>query len=160
MDYHLIVFILVALYWVGVGIFRFFKWIGRSLANVNTIAPSPIQQAMAEAQRQAEQVPKPPAPRPQPVQPRIPPPSARPFQMFQQPGAGGPAVPWESTEQDFRRQEQELLTEEPTALNIALQSTPPQDAPAPLRLFETNDDLIRAFILQEALGPPLSKRPR
>ncbi len=63
---------------------------GRSVANVECVAPSPIQQAMAEAQRQAEQEQTPPVPRPQAVPPRVPPPGAPPWQMPRQPGAGGP----------------------------------------------------------------------
>lgn len=152
---QLIIVGLMLLYGIGVGIFRFFKWVGRQINTVNT-APSPIQQAMAEAQRQAE-TPRPPTL--SPVQPR-PPTVAPPWEMPRQPQAGPPAVPDEATDPQFRRQERELLTEEPAALGTSLRSEAAPPAPRALRLFETDDDLVRAFILREALGPPLCRRGR
>lgn len=146
MEYGLI---LVILYWIGVGIYRFFRWLARSVTGANA-APFPIQQAREEAQRQASQQRQMP--------PRVPPPSARPWEMPQQPGAGGPAVYQEATERDFERQETELLTEEPVPFAAPLRSTATPAPAAPFRLFQTNNDLVRAIILQEALGPPLSRR--
>ncbi len=161
LDYHVIILIIAALYWAGVGVYRFFQWIARSVASAGATA-TPMRQAMAEAQ-QAQQIQQMQAvqqmARPQSAPLRVPPPSMAPWEMPRQPGAGGPAVPWETTSQEFARQERELLTEEPAALSVPLQSAILPDAPAPLRLFEKNDDLLRAIILQEALGPPLSRRP-
>lgn len=144
-----IVLILVALYWIGVGIYRFFKWIAKQAKQVSG-GPAPMQQALA-AQRQAEQL------RLQQIQQRQQVPA---WQMPRQPEAGGLAVPREATSQDFGRQEQELLTEEPAALGVALQTGGPQASSSPRPLFEGRDDLVRAIILQEALGPPLSRRRR
>ena len=149
------------LVWIVSSLIKFFRWAGKKINNVNT-APSPIQQAMADAQRQAE------AQRP-PVRP-LPPPPARPqamppwemppWEMPRQPQAGPAAVPTEATTQDFQRQERDLLTEEPDPLGTPLRSDAPAQAPKPFRLFETDDDFLRAVILQQALGPPLCRRPR
>ena len=79
--------------------------------------------------------------------------------MPRQPQAGGPAVPYETNRQDFERQEQDMFASEPTALGVSLSSsTPSRPAAAPYKLFNGTDDLIRAIILQEVLGPPLSRR--
>lgn len=74
-----------------------------------------------------------------------------------QPQAGGPAVPTETSRQDFVRQEQELFASEPAGLGTPLTSPAPPAA-APNALFGGTDDLVRAIILQEVLGPPLSRR--
>lgn len=74
-----------------------------------------------------------------------------------QPSAGGPAVPAETSRQDFVRQEQELFASEPAGLGVSLTSSTPLAA-APNALFGGTDDLVRAIILQEVLGPPLSRR--
>ncbi len=74
-----------------------------------------------------------------------------------QPEAGATAVPTETNRQDFVRQEQELFTSEPASLGVSLTSPPPSAA-APNALFGGTDDLVRAIILQEVLGPPLCRR--
>ena len=71
MDYHLILFALFVLYWIGTAIFRFFKWAGRQITGGGT-GTNPVQQAIAEAQRQS-QVPQaepgpPPTQAPRPAQ--------------------------------------------------------------------------------------------
>jgi len=161
-NVEVVVFLLVALFSIIRGIFRFFKWVARQSKGIPT-GSNPIQQAMAEAQRQS-QAPQarqgpPPAQALRPTQtlsaraPALAP--ARP--MPRQPQAGGPAVQREATDADFRRQERELMTEEPAALGVSLQSS----APTVVRvqgLFGGSDDLVRAIILREALGPPLSRR--
>ena len=76
---------------------------------------------------------------------------------LRQPAAGGPAVPKDATRTDMEQQEQALFFSEPAALNSPLTSMPPSAAPA-RRLLSGPDDLIRAIILQEVLGPPLSRR--
>ncbi len=103
--------------------------------------PAPPMQAQAFQQQQALQQQ---AARREQTQPR-------------QPSAGGPAVPLETSRQDFVRQEQELFASEPTGLGVSLASSA-SDATAPNSLFGGTDDLIRAIILQEVLGPPLSRR--
>lgn len=76
---------------------------------------------------------------------------------LRQPEAGGPAVPAETNRQDFVRQEQELFASEPAGLGVSLMAPSPPAA-APNALFGGTDDLVRAIILQEILGPPLSRR--
>jgi len=145
-NYEVIVFLLVALFWILRGIFRFFKWTAGRLkggaAGVNAVrqAPPPSQAA--------------PAARTPPSRP-APPPAARP--MPRQPQAGGPAVAREATERDFERQEEELVASEPRGLGTPLRSSAKSAAPSK-RLFDSSDDLVRAIILREALGPPLSRR--
>lgn len=155
---HEIAIALVILFWIGAGIFRFFRWISRSLRNA-AATPSPIQQAINEAQQQAQTAPRSPSTPPQMPRPQMPRQTATSAAYPRQPQAGGPVVLRETTSQDFQRQERELLTEEPTALGVPLQSprTSPSSAPA-FQLIPTNDDLVRALILQEVLAPPLSKR--
>lgn len=149
-----LIFLAIALlYGIGVGIYRFVKWANRQITG--SAASNPGPQSLAEAQRQA-QGPPPQAPMAQALPERAPRGiAARP--MPRQPQAGGPAMPREATDADFRRQEQELAAGEPAALGVALRSSA---APAPSRaaLFQDTDDLVRAFILREALGPPLSRR--
>ena len=165
------------LIWIISLLIKFFRWAGKAINNVNT-APSPIQQAMAESQRQAET----PGPSVRPLPPAPPRPQAMPpWEMPRQPQAGPSAVPFEATTQDFQRQERELLAEEPAPLGTPLNAfgtpfntlgtplnalgtplradaTPPP--PKDFRLFETDDDLLRAVILQQALGPPLCRQGR
>ena len=52
-----------------------------------------------------------------------------------------------------------MFASEPSALGVSLSSpAAPRPAATPNRLFGGTDDLIRAIILQEVLGPPLSRR--
>lgn len=75
-----------------------------------------------------------------------------------QPAAGGPAVLTETNRQDFVRQEQELFASEPTSLGVSLSSPAARSGSSPNMLFSGTDDLVRAIILSEVLGPPLSRR--
>ena len=156
MDYHLILFALFVLYWIGTAIFRFFKWAGRQVTG-GAAGTSPVRQALTDAQRQVQ------APSPSQAPPssqKLPTraPSLAPARpMPRQPEAGGPAVSREATERDFRRQEEELVAWEPSALGVPLQSLTPTTVPLK-SLFGSSDDLVRAIILREALGPPLSRR--
>ncbi len=139
------------IYGIGVAIYRFVKWANRQISG--SAAPNPVQQALADAQRQAQGPPTTPqAPMTQTLPERAPLRS-----MPRQPQAGGPAVPRETTDADFRRQEQELVAGEPAALGVALHSAA-APAPSKIGLFQDTDDLVRAIILREALGPPLSRR--
>jgi hypothetical protein len=76
-----------------------------------------------------------------------------------------PAVTREATTADFQSQETALSAYEQQARETFRPSTSPQTtsptpSPAPLAmpLFGSTSDLIRSLILQEALGPPLSRR--
>lgn len=146
LNAEIIIFVLVALFWTVRAIFRFFKWAGRQLksgavnANPARLAPLPSQ-----------------APPPSKTLPTRVPALASTRPMPRQPQAGGPAVPREATERDFWRQEEELAAYEPSALGVSLQSPTPSIVPV-AKLFGSNDDLVRAIILREALGPPLSRR--
>ena len=139
---ELIIFAFAILTWVVRTIIKFAKWSVNQVKTVG-VAPSPIQQAIADAERQqaaqaaARLVPAP---------------------RYRQPTAGGPAVNRETTFQDFDRSEQELFQAEPLALDTLQSTAPPPPDDPPFRLFENSDDLVRAVILQEVLGPPLSRR--
>lgn len=139
---ELLIIAFVILSWIVRTIIKFVKW---SVKQVKTIgvAPSPIQQAIADAQRLQEAQA-----------------TARltPVLQYRRPDTGGLAVDREATYEDFDRAEQELFLSEPASLNSLQSITPVQQEAAPLRLFEDADDLVRAFILQEVLGPPLSRR--
>jgi hypothetical protein len=134
-DYHLIVLAFVVLAWLGRLTVQFFRWAGRQMQT------SPPSQAQPPAQRLPTRAPALAPPRPMPRQPQ----------------AGGPAVPREATERDFRRQEDDLAAWETAALGSPLQSPAPAIVPVK-KLFGSSDDLVRAIILREALGPPLSRR--
>lgn len=153
-DYHLIILAFVILAWLGRQAVQFFRWAGRQVKG-GAAGTSPVRQALADAQRQA-----PPPSQASPASQKLPtraPALAPQRPMPRQPQAGGPAVPREATERDFRRQEEELIAWEPAALGVSLQSPTPDIVPVK-RLFGSSDDLIRAIILREALGPPLSRR--
>lgn len=169
MDYHLIVFGLVILYWIGTGIVRFFRWAGRP-ATATAVKPNLLPQAINAQQQNPVQT--------SPMQTPAPPADAPP----------------QATAEDFRRWEQELKTERERATAYfrqraealrterdkafprSLQAAMPSDKPAasdkpipmetaqpslvPAELFQGQDDLVRAFILQQVLGAPLSRRHR
>ena len=160
LSYEAVVFAIVVIGWFIRGAFRFFKWAGRQLKG-GAAGANPVRQALADAQQQAQAPPSsqvlPPSQQLPTRAPALAP--ARP--MPRQPQAGGPAVPREATERDFRRQEDELAAWETAAVGVALQSPTPTAVPTavPLKaLFGSSDDLVRAIILREALGPPLSQR--
>ena len=148
---ELLIIAFVVLSWIARTIIKFVKW---SVNQVKTagITPSPIQQAIAEASRQ-QTAPSPP-PRSQAA--LRPPSGLRP--LPRRPDAGGPAVPVEATSRDFDRSEQELFAAEPSPLDTPLRSVPSAADAAGFRLFDSKDDIVRAIILKEVLGPPLSKR--
>ncbi|MGI4792428.1 MAG: hypothetical protein ACRYFS_26675 [Janthinobacterium lividum] len=106
------------------------------------------------------QAPPPSQPVPAPIQtlpPRVP--LREPVRTAaRQPSAGGPAVTNETTRRDFQRQEQALEASEPAGLNTSLLAGASSPTAQPNRLFGGTDDLVRAIILQEVLGPPLSRR--
>lgn len=156
MDYHLILFALFVLYWIGTAIFRFFKWAGRQITGTAAGA-NPARQALADAQRQGQSPPPSQAPPPSQKLPTRAPSLVPARPMPRQPEAGGPAVPREATDRDFRRQEEELAAWETSAFGAPLESAAPNAIPMK-KLFGSSDDLIRAVILREALGPPLSRR--
>ncbi len=152
-----IIFVLVALY-------RGFKWVLRQTGGTPT--PPPRPQAPPNFQQppnlqQPQALPQRPPFAGVPGQGRIqsaprPPMSPRP--MPRQPLAGGPAVFAETDTRDFERQEREMVASEPEALGVSLSSAPPAPAGTANTLFGGTDDLVRAIILQEVLGPPLSRR--
>lgn len=148
-DYHLIVLAFVILAWLGRMTVQFFRWAGRRVTG--GAARVPVQQLLAGAQQ--------PLPIPPPSQklPTRAPALAPPRPMPRQPEAGSPIVQREATERDFQRQEEEMQAWETGALGVPLQSSALAAVPVK-RLFGDNDDLVRAIILREALGPPLSRR--
>jgi len=155
-DYHLIVLAFVVLAWLGRQAVQFFQWAGQQMKG-GAAGANPVRQALADAQRQMQAPPSSQAPPPSQKLPTRAPALAPPRPMPRQPQAGGPAVPREATERDFRQQEDDLAAWETAALGSPLQSPAPAIVPMK-RLFGSSDDLVRAFILREALGPPLSRQ--
>lgn len=145
MNYEVVVFILIALFWIVRAIFRFFKWAGRQITG-GAAGANLVRQGAPPLQ----------APPPSQTLPTRAPALAPPRPMPRQPQSGGPTVPREATERDFGRQEEELIAWESAALGSPLQSPAPAAAPMK-KLFGSSDDLVRAIILREALGPPLSR---
>jgi len=78
-------------------------------------------------------------------------------ELWQRKNPATPAVTREATTQEFREETQELFAAEPSALNEVLAS-PSEQTPAVPTLASGSRDLLRAFIWQEVLAPPLSKR--
>ncbi len=151
-----IAFGIIVLIWVISSLIKGFKWLlrqtGATPAPPALMAPPPSQAAPTLQSPARLQAPPPS----QTLQARTPPLQARPRER--QPQAGGPAAPEEATRQGFERQERELFGAEPTALDTPLTSAFSRQAAPADRLFGGTDDLVRAIILQEVLGPPLSRR--
>jgi len=160
---------IVVLIWVISSLIKGFKWLLRQTgvppAPPVLTAPPPSQ---ATPRGQLSPMFQPPATLQNPARLQAPPPSqtlpARaprleaPRPRERQPQAGGPAVPEEATRQDFERQEREMFGAEPAALGTPLTSAPVRPSVPTNSLFGGTDDLVRAIILQEVLGPPLSRR--
>ncbi len=70
-----------------------------------------------------------------------------------------PVVGREATTADFESQEQALQSSEPARLRATRPAASTAALPK-LALSLKGDDLLRAVILQEVLGPPLSRRSR
>lgn len=81
----------------------------------------------------------------------------RPYALVRRPEAGGSAVPVEATTASFDARERDLQRETVPARDMLPVLNTPLPEPAPT-LFAGPDDFVRAFILQEALGPPLCRR--
>ena len=160
---------IVVLIWVVSSLIKGFKWLlrqtGATPAPPALTAPSPSQTV---PRGQIPPMFQPPATLQNPARLQAPPPSqtlpARaprldtPRPRERQPQAGGPAVPEEATRQDMERQERELFSAEPSGLRTPLTSSPTRPSAPVNSLFGGTDDLVRAIILQEVLGPPLSRR--
>jgi hypothetical protein len=151
-----IAFGIIVLIWVISILIKGFKWLlrqtGATPAPPALTAPPPSQ-AAPTLQNPARLQAPPPS---QVLPARTPPLQARPRER--QPAAGGSAVPDEATRQGFERQERELFGSEPASLNTSLTSPLSRPASETNSLFGSTDDLVRAIILQEVLGPPLSRR--
>ena len=159
MDYFLAI---AVLYGVGVQLFRFFRFLGKQMKTGNTAA-SPMQQAIADAQRQAQAAAKQLSPTRTPLTAQTPlnAKTPRPEASFgRRPDAGGSAVPNPATDEEFRTQVQQLEASEEKAYSRPRSAaTPiPTAAPRSLKLFASRNDLVRAFIMQEVLGTPRSRR--
>ncbi len=160
---------IIVLIWVVSSLIKGFKWLLRQTGATPTppaLTALPPSQAVPRGQ-----IPPtfpPPATLQSQTKLQAPPPSqtlpARaprldsPRPRERQPQAGGPAVPDEATRRDFERQERELFRAEPAALDTPLASFSLSPSASANSLFGGTDDLVRAIILQEVLGPPLSHR--
>jgi len=151
-----IAFGIIVLIWVISSLIKGFKWLLRQTGATpapQALTVPPPSQAAPTLQSPARMQAPPPS---QALPARTPSLQARPRER--QPTAGGPAVPDEATRQDFERQERELFGAEPMALDTPLLSAPSRSTASANSLFGGTDDLVRAIILQEVLGPPLSRR--
>ena len=148
-----IIFLLVIVFYIFRGIYRglrrFFGMVRQALAPARGTSAEEVRRL---AQQQMRQGPAQP-PTARPAQPRTVPIQAR------RPEAGGPAVTDTATGGRFRAQMAEIEAQEAPGLTEAPSSARPttEDVPA---LFRGGGDLVRAVILQEVLGKPLSQRRR
>ena len=161
-----LIFLAIAiLYGIGVGIYRAVKWANRQLTGAAIAPSSPRAAAQNETIAQASALPQESSPASSQA-------TAEDFRRWEQ------ELQAESERASlyFRQRAEELRAERNKALGKVAPPAPPkktapiattpsnsvipQDDAPPLRLFQTKDDLIRAFILREALGPPLSRRRR
>lgn len=157
---------IVVIIWVISSLVKGFNRLLRQTGAVQMPLPpaaTPPRQSSPLGEGQFSSQPPPRTQARQPLQ-QGPPPSQRPPVRTppappreRQPSAGGPAVFADTTRRDFERQEQDLVASEPTALNTPLISASSKTT-QPNSLFGGTDDLVRAIILQEVLGPPLSRR--
>lgn len=125
------------LIWLISTIVKSLRGLSKQLRGTNA-RPSLVQQAAAEAERQAA-ASRPPGP-------MAPPPPV--------------SVRYKTSAATFVSQDDALRAEEISGLGVPL--TFPAAAPRAAQaapLFGGTDDLVRAIILQEVLGPPLSRRP-
>lgn len=177
-SFELIIFGIAIVVWIFSSLAKGIKWLSGRMNGANA-RPSLVQQAADDAQRLQQAVVRPrpanplsnPPINPQTLPQRVPPLFGRPAGpapprvtvparaiMPRQPSAGGPAVPFETDSADFARQERTIQAEEPPALGVPLSSDTSLATRRVGPLFGNVDDLVRALILQEALGPPLSRR--
>ena len=98
-----------------------------------------------------------PAPVDVPTAPNLGVVETRPYALTRRPDAGGSAVPVEATTASFDVRERDLLTPVVPARSVLPVVNVPQTETVPT-LFAGTDDFVRAFVLQEALGPPLCRR--
>ena len=161
---------IVVLIWVISSLIKGFKWLLRQTSAAPTLPAltAPPSSSQTVPRGQVPPLSQLPAALQNPARLQAPPPSqtlpARASRLEpqrpreRQPQAGGPAVPDEATRQDFERQERELFSAEPAAISAPLTSTSVRSSASVNSLFGGTDDLVRAVILQEVLGPPLSRR--
>ncbi len=146
MSFEAIAILFAILVWVISGIVKGLKWLAAQLGGT-AARPTLVQQAVADAQRQAagSRPPGPAAP-------------AGPRPALTSPPLVPAPVRYKTSAAEFVSQEQALLAEEGSGLGVPLTAPalprPPKTAP----LFGNVDDLVRAVILQEVLGQPLSRR--
>lgn len=139
------------------GLIAFFRWASRGLTKLSGPAPTFTPQAMT---------PQPQRPPQQPQRPALggfSPASLPPRTDFRtvparRPDAGGLAVTKDATTTQFRAQEEQIQRTESEAYLMPSASDALSPTLPPNRLFANTDNLVRAIILQEVLGPPLSKR--
>lgn len=149
MSFEVIAIAFAILVWFISNVVKGLKWLAKQLGGTNA-PPSLVQQAAAEAQRQAA------AGRP----PGLVAPAG--YQPMRPPAPLPPPLPapvrYKTSAAAFVSQEEALLAEEAAGLGIPLVSPATPRAPQAGPLFGKTDDLVRAIILQVALGPPLSQR--
>ncbi len=149
-SFEAIAILFAVLVWVISGIVKGLKWLGAQLGGTNA-RPTLVQEALADVQRQAALTARPQA-QPEPER------TYSPARTISPARTSPPPVRYKTSAAEFISQEQALQAEQVSRLGIPLTSSavplPAQTAP----LFGDVDDLVRALILQEVLGPPLSKR--
>lgn len=143
-SFEAIAILFALLIWVISGIVKGLRWLGTQLRGTNA-RPTLVQQAVADAQRQAMA-----------SRPAVPA-GLRPA-LSSTPPVPAP-VRYKTSAAEFVSQEQALRAEEASGLGVPLTAPSAPRASQAAPLFGTVDDLVRAVILQEVLGPPLSRRP-
>ena len=153
---------IVVLIWVVTSLIKGFRWFLRQTGTLPTQPPAlvPPPSQTSPSQTSPSQT-SPSQTSPSQTLPARAVPLAAPRTPARQPQAGSSAVPNPVTSRNFERQEQELFASEAAALNTSQLNAPPASSRSAVPangLFADTDDLIRAIILQEVLGPPLSRR--
>lgn len=147
MSFEAIAIIFAILVWVISGIVKGLKWLNARLRGTKA-RPSLVEQAVADAQRQAVRLQAPGEPAR----------AISPAQTISPARTSAPATRYKTSAAEFISQEQVLQAEEAAGLGVPLVSAQPLRPAKAAPLFGNTDDLVRAVILQEVLGPPLSKR--
>lgn len=136
------------LVWIISSIVKGLRWLGTQLGGTSAppLPPGPVQGAMPPA----SQTPLTSQTLPQ----RVPPLLRQPVRTE----AGPAPVRYKTSAATFVSQEEALLAEGVSGLGVPLVSPTAPRAAQAAPLFGGTDDLVRAIILQEVLGPPLSRR--
>ncbi len=143
MSFEVIAIAFAILIWLISNVIKGLRWLGTQMGGTNALPlpPGPLQEAGPPTPQVSQTLPQsvpllrqPPLPLPMPA-----------------------PVQYKTSAATFVSQEEALLAEEVSRLGVPLLAPPVPRVPQAAPLFSNVDDLVRAVILQEVLGPPLSR---